>query len=296
MTAPRHTFLQLLGHEIHVTEWGDPSAPLLVLSHGLARTGRDFDELAQGLSDRFFVICPDQIGRGLSSWSPNPVKDYRIAHYADIALEMVEHYNAEMFSWIGTSMGGLIGMWLASEKAKDRMSWLMLNDVAPEVPQEALDRIITYVGHAPQFETIHDMELWFRDIYTSFGPASDAFWRRMVMCSARRTEGGKYTVHYDTQIVRQFDNGSQELPMWGRYDAITCPVRLFWGAKSDLLLPNLVRNMQTSGPKPKVTRFEECGHAPTLSRVSDIETVRAAIRMLTASDDGNVRSRAAPAG
>eukprot|EP00934_Nitzschia_sp_Nitz4_P004753 Nitzschia sp. Nitz4//scaffold347_size17400//16796//17185//NITZ4_008839-RA/size17400-exonerate_est2genome-gene-0.14-mRNA-1//1//CDS//3329548678//4743//frame0 len=126
--SPRHVFLDLQGHELHVTEWGDPSLPLLVMSHGLTRTGRDFDELAVALCDKYFVVCPDQIGRGLSSWSQDPHKDYCLTHYAKIAIDMIDYYGKQTFSWIGTSMGGLIGMWLASGDGKSRIQWLIVND------------------------------------------------------------------------------------------------------------------------------------------------------------------------
>ena len=273
MTTPRFSLVPILDHEIHVTEWGDPVARPLVMWHGLARTGRDFDELAAALADRYFVICPDTIGRGLSSWSQNPEAEYSVEYYAGIAADLLDHYGMTRAAWLGTSMGGMIGMRLASGPHADRLSCLLVNDIGPEIPQNAIDRITTYVGEMPDFAHLAQAEAWLRAVYRPFGPAPDSFWRRMARTSVRRRADGRLTLHYDPRITTQFTASPQELTTWDRYARITTPMHLFRGRTSDILPAQTAALMQARGPRPEMTEFD-CGHAPTLSRPDDIALVR----------------------
>ena len=274
MTTPRFSFVPLAGHELHVTEWGDPKNKPLVLWHGLARTGRDFDELAAGLSDAYFVLCPDTIGRGLSSWSAEPKADYNIDSYCNIALNLMDHYGIERTDWLGTSMGGLIGMRMASGSRSGRISRLIINDIGPEIPQSAIDRILAYAGTPPDFKTLAEAESWLRAAYAPFGPAGDDFWKRMARSSVRRIEGGGFTVHYDPKITIQFTASPGELNTWERFERIAIPLHLVRGARSDIVPQVIADRMVSLRPGLKMTIIEECGHAPTLSRMKDIELVR----------------------
>jgi len=204
VTAPRFSFVPVMDHEVHVTEWGDPRKPCVVMWHGLARTGRDFDELAAALAEDFFVLCPDTIGRGLSSWSANPEAEYSIEYYTGIAGDLLDHYGVDRVGWIGTSMGGLIGMRIASGPMAARLKWLIINDIGPEIPQPAIDRILSYAGTAPDFATLAEAGAWLRAAYVPFGPASEAFWTRMACTSVRRRDDGRFTTHYDPRITIQF--------------------------------------------------------------------------------------------
>lgn len=280
--APRFSFVPVMGHEIHVTEWGDPDNKPLVLWHGLARTGRDFDELAAAMATDHFVICPDTIGRGLSSWSEAPNVDYSVEHYAKVAAGLLDHYRIETTGWLGTSMGGLIGMRMASGQMAKRISYLIINDIGPETPQAAIDRILTYATELPAFKTLSDAEDWFRLIYAPFGPASDDFWRRMTRSSVRRTQKGDYTIHYDPNILAQFTASIEELTSWDRYERITAPTHIISGENSDILPRGILDRMVATGPKPQATLVEACGHAPTLSRPSDILEVQQIILALSA--------------
>ncbi|MWB76895.1 alpha/beta fold hydrolase [Pseudooceanicola sp. 216_PA32_1] len=280
MTAPRFSFVPVMDHEIHVTEWGDRSAPPLVMWHGLARTGRDFDELAQALSDEWFVICPDTIGRGLSSWSQNPEAEYSVEYYAGIAADLLDHYGFEQAAWLGTSMGGMIGMRLASGPHADRLSCLLINDIGPEVPDPAIRRILDYVGDLPDFAFASQAETWLRAVYAPFGPAPETFWRRMTRCSLRRRSDGRLTLHYDPRITVQFVASRDELTTWDRYARITTPTHLLRGRDSDILPAEIAALMQQRGPRPGMTEFD-CGHAPSLSRPEDIALVRSLLARLT---------------
>lgn len=284
MNAPRFVFVPVLDHEVHVTLWGDPSNPPLVMWHGLARTGRDFDELAEALSDAYFVLCPDTIGRGLSSWSDNPEAEYSIEYYSGIAADLLDHFEIEKTGWVGTSMGGLIGMRMASGPLADRLSYLVINDIGPEVPQAAIDRILEYADTAPEFATLSEAEAWLRAAYVPFGPAGDRFWTRMARTSVRRRRDGKFTTHFDPRITIQFSASPHELTTWDRFGRITCPVHALRGATSDLLTPDIAARMEASGPRPGMSVFQDCGHAPSLSRPQDAQFLRDLIAGLSAEE------------
>lgn len=281
MIGPDHAYLPILHHELHVTLWGDPANPPLVMWHGLARTGRDFDELAAAFSDRYFVICPDTIGRGLSSWSSAPADEYRLSHYADIAIEMLNQLGIVQTGWIGTSMGGLVGMRIASGPQRDRLSFLVINDIGPEIPQTAVDRILAYATTQPRFAGLAEAEAWLRAAYKPFGPASDHFWRRMARSSTRRCADGQFTTHYDPEITIQFTAAADELVSWERFARITLPTHVIRGADSDILPADIAQRMLETGPRPKVTVIEGMGHAPSLSRAEDIAEMRKIIGALS---------------
>jgi len=274
MTQPQSDYLSLLGHEVHVTRWGDAANPALVMWHGLTRTGRDFDELASAFASRFFVLCPDTIGRGFSSWSDNSLEHYQPAYYEKLALAMLDTYQIPDCDWLGTSMGGLIGIHLASGEGRSRIRRLILNDIGPEIPQEALTRILTYAGELPEFRTLLEAEGWFRTIYTPFGAAPDGFWRRMAETSQRRKDNGAFTLHYDPEIITALRANPGQLELWDRYQAITLPTHLLRGAASDLVSESLAQRMSETGPKPRITNFTNCGHAPALANQADIAMVQ----------------------
>ncbi len=274
MTEPRFRLVPVMDHEIVLTEWGDPALPTLVMAHGLARTGRDFDEIASALSDSYHVLCPDLIGRGLSSWSDNPQAEYSIEYYAGIYGDLLDHCGVDRTAWLGTSLGGLIGMHLASGREADRITALVINDIGPELPDPAVERILTYIGALPEFADLAQAESWLREVYLPFGPASDDFWWRMARTSVRRRANGRLTLHYDPRIAVQFSASRGELTSWDRWDRIVVPTHVLRGVNSDLLSAAVAERMGQAGPKPQTTVVEDCGHAPTLSRPGDIAMVR----------------------
>lgn len=274
MTSPRSTYLAAAGFEMHVTEWGDPANEALVMWHGLARTGRDFDEAAAALADRYFIICPDTLGRGLSGWARNGAADYNFEIYAAMALAMLGHYGIGNTRWVGTSMGGLLGITLAAGALKGRITHLVVNDVGPDIPLEGARRIASYVGNPPSFETIGELEAWLRATYAPFGVNSDAFWRRMADTSARRTESGRVTVHYDPRIVSLFGENKADLDVWDAYDAVGARTLLIRGERSDVLPLAVAEKMSGRGPRPGLVTVPECGHAPTLANEPQIRLLR----------------------
>ncbi len=274
MSERRSAYIEAAGHEMHVSEWGDPSNPPLIMWHGLARTGRDFDEAASALSDQFFVTCPDTLGRGLSSWVHDHETGYSFPTYAQTALAMIEHYAFDNLRWVGTSMGGLLGIIMAATTLKGRISHLVINDVGPEIPAEGSRRIAEYVAKPPTFDRVSELRDWLRVTYRSFGENTESFWHRMADTSMRRTDAGRISVHYDPRIVRLLDEDSPDIQIWDIYDQVTAKSLLLRGENSDVLTPEVAAEMLTRGPKPRLELIEDCGHAPTLANASQIALLR----------------------
>ena len=270
---PVSRYVGCLGRELHYVEWGSASAPPVVLWHGLARTGRDFDDLARVLAARYRVICPDTIGRGLSQWSADPVADYRLDTYARLAAALADALGLAQLRWVGTSMGGAIGLVAAATTLRGRISHLALNDIGPELPAPAVERIVTYVGNPPAFGTVTELEAWIRQAYRPYGWQSDAQWRRMTETSARRLPDGRVTLHYDPAIVGQFRHHPRDYDRWEEYDGLRLPVLLLRGAQSDLLPDAVAAAMTQRGPRATRIDFEDCGHAPALNVPPQINAV-----------------------
>ena len=258
-------YLVCEGREIHYTEWGTSHAPAVIAWHGLARTGRDMDDIAAHLAPRYRVICPDTIGRGLSQWSPDPGREYCLDFYGRIAVALLDQLMIQECRWLGTSMGGALGLRLAAGALKGRIRRLVLNDIGPQLGAAALERIRAYAGKPPQFERMSELEQYFRTIYKPYGWLSDGQWRRLAETSARRTPDGKLTPHYDPSMVLQFEHHPRDYDQWDAYDAIEAPTLCLRGETSDLLLEETARQMQGRGPKATVVTIAGCGHAPALN-------------------------------
>jgi pimeloyl-ACP methyl ester carboxylesterase len=279
-------YLTCAGREIHYTEWGAQHPRTVIAWHGLARTGRDMDELAGYLSARGYrVICPDTIGRGLSQWSPLPQQEYCLAFFARIATELFDQLGIEKAHWVGTSMGGAIGTVCASglqdAGMKQRIQSLTLNDNAPQLAEAAIGRIRAYAGSPPAFATVLELEAFFRQVYQPYGWLSDAQWRRLTETSTRRLPDGRVTPHYDPAMVQQFVSHPDDYLIWDHYDALELPVLCLRGADSDLVLPETVSEMWRRGPGAagllQVLEVEGCGHAPALNVTQQLEPLAAFI-------------------
>ena len=279
-------YLTCAGREIHYTEWGAGNTRTVVAWHGLARTGRDMDELAEHLSARGYrVICPDTIGRGLSQWSPLPKTEYCLAFYARIAAALFDQLGIEKAHWVGTSMGGAIGTVCAAgllqPGMQSRILSLTLNDNAPQLAEAAIDRIRAYAGSPPAFGTVLELEVFFRQVYKPYGWLSDAQWRRLTETSTRRLADGRVTPHYDPAMVEQFVSHPNDYDIWRHYDAIPVPVLCLRGEQSDLVLPETIAQMRQRGPGAagllQVVEVQGCGHAPALNVPDQLETVAAFI-------------------
>jgi pimeloyl-ACP methyl ester carboxylesterase len=262
-------------HRMAYLEWGDPrNREVLVCVHGLTRTARDFDDLARALCEQMRIVCPDVAGRGDSDRLADPMA-YGIPQYLSDMVTLIARLDVETVSWLGTSMGGLIGMALAAQVSSP-VRRLILNDAGAVVSKISLERIATYVGQAPAFPGIAEAERYIRAQLAPFGPHSDAQWRFLTETWLRKNDDGSYRAHYDPRIAEPFRAAMPEkdLELWPLYDAIRCPTLVLRGEQSDLLGRDTCAQMAKRGPQAKCVEIPGVGHAPTLMHVDQIEIVR----------------------
>jgi pimeloyl-ACP methyl ester carboxylesterase len=273
----KSSFLGLGPHGFHrlaYTEWGDADNPRVVICvHGLTRNGRDFDTLAEAMQDRYRVICPDIAGRGESDWLSHP-GDYSYPQYLADMNALIARANPGELHWVGTSMGGLIGMMLAGQPHTP-IRRLVMNDVGPFIPKASLERLAQYVGRAPTMESLDDVEQYLRVVMAPFGKLTDAQWRHMAKHSAKPSSNGNFTLHYDPAIADVFKGAAiQDVNLWMFWQGVTCPVLVIRGAESDLLLAETVTQMKAG--RSNVTSLEilNTGHAPALMDDAQVSAVR----------------------
>ncbi len=273
MTTPRSLYLTCEGRELHCTEWGAPGAEAIVAWHGLARTGRDMDWIAAHLSQRYRVICPDTLGRGLSQWSPEPAREYSLGFYEALAVSLMDQLGVAECHWLGTSMGGAIGLRAAAGRLRGRIRRLVLNDIGPQLGEAAVARIRAYAGSPPAFDTMGELEAYFRTVYKPYGWLSDTMWRTLAETSMRRLPDGRVTPHYDPAMVQQFEHHPGDYDQWPQWDALDIPVLCLRGETSDLLLAETAEAMRQRGPRAVVVTIPGCGHAPALNTPEQVALV-----------------------
>lgn len=265
-------------HRMAFVEWGDPYNPRVLLCvHGLTRCGRDFDDLARVMAADYRVVCPDVAGRGQSDWLPDP-NLYSLPQYGADMLMLIATLAAHELHWVGTSMGGLIGMGIAAQPASP-ISRLVLNDVGPILTAASLKRIGQYLGNAPRFDAYEQIEGYVRAVSPGFGQLTDAQWQHLTTHVIRRAEDGKFEFLYDPMIAVSYvqaliASGGRDIDFWPLYDMIACPTLLLRGAQSDLLTHDTAEAMTQRGPRAQLVEIADVGHAPTLMVESQIEFVR----------------------
>jgi pimeloyl-ACP methyl ester carboxylesterase len=281
-------------HRIAYTEWGDAANPhVVVCVHGLARNSRDFDYLADALSADCRVVCMDVVGRGESDWLENK-SDYTFSTYQADAASMLARATATTgpkwfgkdapitkLDWVGTSMGGMIGMFLAA-KRNTPIRRLVLNDVGALIPWGALFRMKGYVGHGVRYPSLERVEAHLRDVCAPFGPLTDKQWHHLTEHSARRDADGSFLMRYDPAIAqgghdREFPMGPDVLrgiDLWNVWSKVACPTLVMRGADSDVLRPATLREMKERKPDLESVEFAGVGHAPALMSADQISAVR----------------------
>ncbi len=268
--------LSALGfHRLVYREWGpEESERTLLCVHGLSRNGRDFEPLAEALAgEGWRVVAPDIVGRGDSDWACQPQTYDYVQYLADMNA-LIARLGVAKLDWLGTSMGGLIGMMLAAQPGTP-IKRLILNDVGPFIPKASLERLSDYVGAPVDFPDLAAAEAYARETFASFGRLGDGEWRFMAEICFRRNDAGRYVPNYDPAIARVFDKKPlQDVVLWPVYDAISQPTLVLRGAESDLLLGETAAEMQARGPKAKVVVMPGCGHAPSLYEESQIAALR----------------------
>ena len=272
-------------HRMAYWLWGDAHAEhTVVCVHGLTRQGRDFDILAQALvasaPGPIRVVCPDVVGRGMSDWLADP-QGYAIPHYAADLLALLGALKVQTLDWVGTSMGGLIGMAVCAhaQSVGATVRRLVLNDVGPVLEWESLQRIGAYLGKNMHFDSLQQAADALRIIASSFGPHTPAQWLELSRHMVKPDPAGGVCLHYDPAIALAFKSITREIAtqaeaaMWGLYDAITAQTLVVRGAESDLLSRQTAQQMTQRGPKARLVEFSGVGHAPTFVAQDQMDAV-----------------------
>ncbi len=261
-------------------EWGDEAAARTVLCvHGLTRNGRDFDVLAAALAAAGWrVVAPDVLGRGRSEWLRRP-EDYSYPVYLAAIAALIGRLGVDSVDWIGTSMGGLIGMMLAAQPGTP-IRRLVLNDIGPFIPKAALQRIADYVGHDPRFEALAAVEAYLRHVHAPFGALTDEQWRHLAEHGAVPADRGHLRLHYDPAIAQAFKAAPlDDIALWPIWEAVACPALVLRGAESDLLSHPTAEEMTRRGAAAsrglvRLSTIAGAGHAPALMAADQIAIVR----------------------
>jgi len=272
-----NSFLSLGPHGFHriaYTQWGfAETGRTAICVHGLTRNSRDFDFFAQSLCETHQVICPDIAGRGQSDWLLNP-EDYGFPTYLNDMASLLAKIGDEQVDWIGTSMGGVIGMMLAAQ-VNSPIQRLIINDVGPFVSKESITFLGSYLGQALEFKSMEELEAHLRLIHEPFGSLSDAQWRHLAEHSARTNEHGKLVLHYDPAIAEPFKQTEPaDVDLWPVWDAIQCPVLILRGQNSEMLSTETAEEMLRRGPDAELVEIPQVGHAPTLMDEGQINLVK----------------------
>jgi pimeloyl-ACP methyl ester carboxylesterase len=276
--------LSLAGlHRMSYKEWGDESNPnVLVCVHGVTRVADDFDSMARALAGDYRVICPDIVGRGRSGWLKNP-QLYRLPQYVSDIVTLLARVlpdgEPQSVDWFGTSMGGLIGLGLASLPGNP-IRKLVLNDIGPVLAPAALQRIGDYIGQDLRFDSFEAGAQFIRDVSQTFGPHTEEEWHKLATDVLRQDKDGKWVRHYDMGLAQPFRSATpesaaaDEAMLWAAYDAVRCPTLLIRGAESDLLSPEAAAVMTQRGPQATLVEIPGVGHAPTFIHDDQIAIVK----------------------
>lgn len=262
-------------HRMAYAEWGARDNPrVLICVHGLTRNGRDFDALAEAMSAHYRVICPDVVGRGQSGRLRDPA-GYAIPQYVADMVTLIARLNVDSVHWVGTSMGGLIGMALAAQEGTP-IHKLVLNDVGPQITSESLQRIATYVGTDPDWANFDEALAYVKAVSAPFGPLTEAQWRHLTETSIVQRPDGRWAFRYDPRIAEPFKAAfaGQEIDLWPLYERIACPTLVVRGAETDLLTRDTWQRMGACGPRAKLAEIPGVGHAPMFMADDQIAVVR----------------------
>jgi len=261
-------------HRIYYTHWGDVhNRDAVICVHGLTRNCRDFDSLAADLASDFRIACPDLPGRGFSHWLNEP-NDYGMAVYMNDMSTLISRLGVDHVHWVGTSLGGLIGMLLAAQPNSPIHS-LVVNDIGPFVPSTALQRIGEYVGRRDKFTDFDSLKSYLMNVHADFGNLSDEQWTHLASCSGREEENGNWRLHYDPDIAIPFNQAKdQDVDLWDIWDAVNCPVLVVRGEQSDVLPRETANEMLKRGPVTDLIEFPNTGHAPALMDENQVDAIR----------------------
>jgi pimeloyl-ACP methyl ester carboxylesterase len=277
----RDAFTTVDGFEIHYSEWGEPSDPTVLCVHGLSRVGRDFDPLAAALAADYHLVCPDMPGRGLSEWADDPAEWYTNEAMLELLVALVDRLDVESLRYVGTSMGGGLGIALAGGPLANVISHLVVNDVSPDpaagADQEAIDRIAEYVPNPPTVETLTELEAYLKELYEGrFSQMTEQEWRRLTLTAARRTDDGGFTPGYDPRIAVGLEDDEatgDETDPWDLWAGLDSEILILRGVDSGILPTAPYERMLELQPEAATVEVD-CGHAPSLNTDEQIEPIR----------------------
>ncbi|MEM9732484.1 MAG: alpha/beta hydrolase [Pseudomonadota bacterium] len=264
-------------HRLNFLEWGDPSQfasrETLLCVHGLTRNAHDFDYFAAQMCEQYRVVCPDVVGRGDSDHITT-ADGYNYLQYNSDMNALIARLNVSEVNWIGTSMGGIIGMVLASV-AQSPIRRLVVNDIGPEVSREAMLSIADYIGRTDTFADLDAVEAHLRNIYKEFAPMSDDDWKHMARTSSRRTATGRFRLKADNRVGEAYRDSISyfNVDMWETWERITCPVLVLRGKDSTFLTEETAEKMLMMGPQTTLVEFENTGHTPTLRNDEQVQVI-----------------------
>jgi len=262
-------------HQLHYMKWGQPTEKEPVIcAHGLTRNSHDFDCLAQDLAQDRQIACPDIVGRGQSDWLTEP-NFYGYPQYMADANALMARLNSSRFDWVGTSMGGLIGMFLAGQP-QTPLRRLVMNDIGAVIPGKALQRIRKYVSLQPHLSSLDQANKYIRQILAPFGNLTEEQWQQLVRYSFRRDDTSSYVMNYDPNIIKSLghETESPNIEFWPFWEKVACPVLLIHGQNSDVLTPPIIAQMKEIKKDLEVITFPDTGHAPALMNAEQISCIR----------------------
>lgn len=274
----RHRVSKFGNYETHWREWGESESPLVVLLHGYTQNGQTFQRTAEALSSTYHIVCPDALGRGFSSWIDPSIGRYTLDVIAEQMECLLDELGVEQVRWVGTSMGGIIGLYVASGRFRDRISHLVLNDIGPAFPPTPTRVRETIAERQEQltFDTFSTINQFFRTSYRENYSASvddEVWWQSFVDALIHRGDGGKFRAHYDPQILEQFDDVLGQYDMWEAYCAIACRLMVIRGSVSKVLPERLYQEMLDRRHPDRTVVVPSAGHAPLLVADSEISEI-----------------------
>lgn len=271
--------------EIQTTCFGSPDLPPVLAVHGFSHNGMAFRKLASALSEKFFFICPDMPGRGNSVWSTRPKDDYCFARFEGVVMALMAYFNIRKTRYIGTSMGGALGIRLAGRGGQELISHLVLNDVGPEIPDGTIPLILSEREVHPTHDNLRDMASHFADIYQRLANVtlSEADWIEFTRDHVRRRDDGIFTIHHDPAIYDQFAHHPDDFHIWPAFKTITAPVLTVWGLRSNILTREIIERMREVNPGMEILECPELGHVPWLNTSHEILAIE---RFFTKNEQG----------
>lgn len=260
-------------HRNYYRQWGDADNPnIIICVHGVTRLSRDFDTLAQALSKQYRIICPDVVGRGYSDWFGNK-RNYNFMQYCADMNSLISHINAERVHWIGTSMGGLIGL-ILSALSHTPIQSLILNDVGPTLKRAELQNLGRYIGRAPTFPTQEDLLEYYKETYRAYGELPEKQWQTMALYSSFKEDYG-YRMHYDPKIGDAFRSNYSffNFDLWKYWEEIECPTLIIRGELSTFFTQDTANKMLERDEDVEITTIKNAGHAPMLNSKTEIKAI-----------------------